>query len=423
MKPSNMLAASLLLNLVLICVVAFKLTPKPQSDPAPSFAPIDEIVEASGSTATEAPTDSSTPTPPEPVAQIQAFHWSQLEAPDYRDYIANLRAIGCPEETIRDLVIAEVNKRYSPQLMALYPQNRNKEYWKNNMFFGADPELTAKREAISKEKDDLLKALLGDDYKKQQQLASGVNSNHRGLDYIPEDKRDEAQKVLTALNKEKQAIYAAAEGHILPSDQKKIAEIYKKHRDQLSKILTPQELFDWEIRNSDTAQQMRFSLDVFEPSEEEFRNIFPIKHENSLSTVGTDYGSMTPEERKIYQEQAKKMNEQLKETLGPERYEEYQRSNDYSYQTLYKLGRREDIPKESINEVWEMKDIYNDARNKIMRNKDMSPEERNAAIREISQETQNSVKGILGEETFKNYKSRGGHWLHENTRNIYPPAP
>src|SRR6266540_412681 len=37
-----------------------------------------------------------------------SFHWSQIEASDYPTYIANLRAIGCPEETIRDIVTADV---------------------------------------------------------------------------------------------------------------------------------------------------------------------------------------------------------------------------------------------------------------------------------------------------------------------------
>src|SRR5437868_620849 len=47
------------------------------------------------------------------------FHWSLVESRDYRFYIANLRAIGCPEETIRDIIIAEVNRLYWPKLAAL----------------------------------------------------------------------------------------------------------------------------------------------------------------------------------------------------------------------------------------------------------------------------------------------------------------
>src|SRR3954462_879248 len=43
------------------------------------------------------------------VTTTNGFQWASVESPDYREYIANLRAIGCPEETIRDIVIADVN--------------------------------------------------------------------------------------------------------------------------------------------------------------------------------------------------------------------------------------------------------------------------------------------------------------------------
>jgi len=46
--------------------------------------------------------------PPSP-----AFRWSQVESSDYPTYIGNLRAIGCPEETIRDIIKADVAALYA----------------------------------------------------------------------------------------------------------------------------------------------------------------------------------------------------------------------------------------------------------------------------------------------------------------------
>ena len=48
-----------------------------------------------------------------PTAQVRPFHWSQIESADYRTYIANLRGIGCPEQTIRDLVKADMDNLYA----------------------------------------------------------------------------------------------------------------------------------------------------------------------------------------------------------------------------------------------------------------------------------------------------------------------
>ena len=41
------------------------------------------------------------------AAETNSLTWQQLESEDYRTYIERLRAIGCPEQTIRDIITAE----------------------------------------------------------------------------------------------------------------------------------------------------------------------------------------------------------------------------------------------------------------------------------------------------------------------------
>jgi hypothetical protein len=43
-----------------------------------------------------------------PSPESAPFHWRQLESTNYLTYVANLRRIGCPAQTIRDLISAEV---------------------------------------------------------------------------------------------------------------------------------------------------------------------------------------------------------------------------------------------------------------------------------------------------------------------------
>ena len=51
--------------------------------------------------------------PPAAAATAVTFRWSQLEAGDYPTYMRNLRAVGCPEETIRDIITADVASQYA----------------------------------------------------------------------------------------------------------------------------------------------------------------------------------------------------------------------------------------------------------------------------------------------------------------------
>ena len=51
--------------------------------------------------------------PPERIVrEVERFRWSQIESDDYKEYIQNLRDIGCPEETIRNLVKQDLDKYY-----------------------------------------------------------------------------------------------------------------------------------------------------------------------------------------------------------------------------------------------------------------------------------------------------------------------
>src|SRR5512133_2237834 len=53
---------------------------------------------------------------PNVVVRRQFFSWHELESADYPTYIANLRDIGCPEQTIRDIIIADVNALFAKRL-------------------------------------------------------------------------------------------------------------------------------------------------------------------------------------------------------------------------------------------------------------------------------------------------------------------
>ena len=46
-------------------------------------------------------------------AAAPALTWDQMETADYKAYIANLRRVGFPEELIREIIIADVNKLYA----------------------------------------------------------------------------------------------------------------------------------------------------------------------------------------------------------------------------------------------------------------------------------------------------------------------
>ena len=47
------------------------------------------------------------------------FNWRQLESEDFSTYIANLRGVGCPEQTVRSIVTAEVAAQFEEERQAV----------------------------------------------------------------------------------------------------------------------------------------------------------------------------------------------------------------------------------------------------------------------------------------------------------------
>jgi hypothetical protein len=105
MKMKTTLRISILLNLALLGGLIFLLTNQRKQATAPA-----PVLSAAGTPAQAAVPIPATASDVEPAP----FRWDQLvSAKDYRAYIANLRAIGCPEPTIEDIVRGDAARAFS----------------------------------------------------------------------------------------------------------------------------------------------------------------------------------------------------------------------------------------------------------------------------------------------------------------------
>src|SRR6266705_2853652 len=104
--------------------------------------------------------------PGAPASQLDPvtnrFDWRMIESSDYEKYVANLRAIGCPEKTVRDIIVADVQKTYGAKSAAA-PLNVS--------FWSCGPERQAaersreeRRSELRTESRALIEHLIGVDY-------------------------------------------------------------------------------------------------------------------------------------------------------------------------------------------------------------------------------------------------------------------
>ncbi len=90
----------------------------------------------------------------------QFFSWQELETADYPTFITNLRNIGCPEQTIRDIIIADVNQLYAHRREVEVP-TPDQQWWRAEPDTNVVQAVNAKLAALDQERRALLTTLLG----------------------------------------------------------------------------------------------------------------------------------------------------------------------------------------------------------------------------------------------------------------------
>lgn len=404
----KLLFTSLVLNLAMAGALLwlFEQRPAPRDQKSPS--------EAAGAPANPAPTethDTAMIAPEEPQPTVTSLDWRTVESADYKKYIANLRSIGCPEETIRDIITADVNKLFESRRRELSTSTNQFQFWKAGNVFGdmMNPERMEQMQELSKEKRALLKELLGVAPDEKIDMFAGMNPFEAMLDFLPSTKQNQVMELYMKF----QSKIAKTFGGGAPDaeDMKAMQKVQREMETEMAALLTPQEYEDYQLRMSQTAMMMRMQLASFEPNEQEFRDIFKLKKpfdDEYSSMFGRPATDKTEREKRSAAET--EMKNQLKTLLGDARYAEYERAQDYNYQTLYRITEKNGLPKESAVKVYDMKKMAEDQANKVRQDKSLTPEQRTAALTGIRTETETSIQSVLGEKGFKSYQGQA-YWL------------
>jgi hypothetical protein len=333
--------------------------------------------------------------------------WRGVESEDYKKYIANLRAIGCPEETIRDIIIADVNKLFEQRKREMTGTTNKFQFWKTGSFFTDmfNEEKLNKHRELAKEKHALLKELLGVDVAEKPDLMAGMNPYETLLDFLPADRQN-------ALMELEQSFAAKTMKRIKDAQNNPdvLRELMKEKDAELAKLLSPQEKEEYDLRMSQTAMVMRMQMNDFQPNEQEFRDIFKLRKqfEDEHGMMGMQ--SNKPEDVERRQAAQQELDQSIKNTLGEDRYREYKYDQDFSRSSLKDIAKEFNVPKEQAFKVFDIKSAAQEQAANVRKDQSLTPEQRQVALQAIQQETAQAVNGILGPQAGKAYFDKGS-WI------------
>lgn len=355
--------------------------------------------------------------------EVRSLDWRSIESDDYPTYIANLRAIGCPEETIRDIIVADINKLYAGRRHALSGPQPDWTYWRHPDEIPADDqsavveqEFQAQRDALDRERKALIHTLLGDSAIQadlEEEVAEAAED--RDLRFLPAEKR---QSMAEATALWRRAHDAAA----LVSDDAESRRLHaaadKALEEAVGKVLTPQEREEYELRSSPLAHSLRERLRGFEASKEEFERLFRLERKFEEDRAQLKESFMTDDNPEIQDQLQVGVIEQenrIRELLGDKRFADFERSSDPDYQTLFSLAKDHSMSTELANQVWGMRREVQNQTERIRENPFLSADQKVRALDAIRVETQAAIIDVLGEPLLNDYQQQGGGWIGDLT--------
>ena len=350
--------------------------------------------------------DSSAPSiesgSPSPTA-LPADLWTQLQSGNPAA-VERLRAAGFSEKEIRTLVLAQINELYRARERALFTDPTKAEYWKSD--FQRAAWVPKDRRALldlRREKEALTRQLLGADYVPER------NWQETRYSTLPPDK---AARV-ALIEEDYNTMIAEARGNsygmnnvLLPEDREKIRYLEKERRAELAQTLSPEELFEYDVRNSTAASILRQQLQAFQPTEKEFREIFALRKakDNEVGSLFLNSASDREARQKVQAE----IDAQLKEKLSEERYAEYVRAKDYNYQRLHQIATRLQLPPERTLAAYEVSTATTKRLRELRSSTPADAEKIKQEQAALTAETETRLRELLGPTGYEAFKQNTG---------------
>jgi hypothetical protein len=358
--------------------------------------------------------EQSAPAKPELVYQTNDFHWSQLESTDYREYIAKLRAVGCPERTIKDIILTDVMRLYAQRRGQFYHNGHAFNYWETNDKRKLKQPQIEERDkqlaAIDKELPAVLRELLGINYERElNKYFVDADEDDNRLAFLSEDKRSQVLALRDQFEgKRERVLYDAQSGKPSVSEIEQLRQIDQLQDEALAQVLSPAEKEQYELSTSPTADRLRQQLIGFNPTEQEFRNLFDKQKAIDDAYEFEDTNDATVIAAKASDEAA--MMAAFKGNLIGDRVAQFDRSQEPEYQNLTLLSAQYDLPADAADTLLDMRQAAEAEKEKLLSNKDIPPERVEAALEAIQAETEKTARATLGDQAYAQY-SQSAAWI------------
>jgi hypothetical protein len=372
------------------------------------------------------------------------FIWTEMESTNYFTFINNLRLIACPEPTIRNLVLAEINQ--------LYIRRRNNEVLlPEQQWWLSTPDLEIARASVEKiktlegERKALLTKLLGKGWESSSiaQLppiqsplltkllgpgwetavsivspvsASGISLTGPVLGNLSGETKQMVYEIAARARQKLESYRQAQKLQNQPVDPAEVGRLEQEERNELSSVLTPTQYQEFLLRYSQSAQQIREQMAGLNLSADQFRGLFqsldPIVSQPAYAYNGDDPDLLREQQQLQAQTEAA-----LKQTLGDDAYAAYKLNEDPVYLASKATAQQIGIPDESVMPLYQINLATQAEMDRIRSDTTLSDEDKMEALATTQVQQQQTVEKLVGPNAFQ-------RWLQaqSQTQQLQTPA-
>lgn len=313
------------------------------------------------------------------------FLWSAIESADYRQYIANLRAVGCPESTIRDLIAADLTALYAPRAAGIW-RSPKREYWQKYQRDQPSPDQMKQLQALAKEQDTVFHELLGGHFTQQDRIDTlflQLSSSERQLLFLPGDQRAAALEALREAEIDTRELELRSQYRYSREDEQ---GLFDEKLKLLATVLPPEEVEEFRLRNAPEAQTLRMELQYFACTPEEFKRILNARERSKGKVATGDLLNRGP------------ATEQIRELFGEERAKEFERVTDIEYQQARRSVDAAGLPVELADQAWQISRQARVAVDQIAKDTTRPAAERRQQMQALQDQTDRRLQEVLGEK-------------------------
>ncbi len=403
-KLSPTITISLCLNLAL-AGTAVQLLKQPASrTPRDSAATISEVIAAP--IAASRPSASNLPAPTTFITN--RFEWNAVEAEDLEQLATNLRAIGCPEKTVRDVVAARTRRgldRLSRSAEPKLPfwtaglQRAHAHRTAEGMAAAARAKLLASVERALGRDVFIEDGKLTEDFVEQaiMRFVSGP---------MAEEKFSQLVGLLVRQKAQIQEVRARTHGVLLEEDEAALKTLGHQFQRKLATMLLPTELeeFTARPRMMKLGEKVRYETTDLSPVDIRTITLIRARFEDPASGEWFEGGSLT-------EQQEAQAALAIREFLGESRYAQFERAADGDFKTLFDLSRDNNLPSVSAAQAFEVCQLTAQEVARLREDNSLSDSERQQQLASVQTQAQAGVLKVLGAEACAQYLNRGGAWL------------